>query len=114
MKIVINSDYGGFGLSEEAIREYGRRSGLNLVTKGPDKHGFTHFYRDTVSDDNYFFDGDISRSDSVLVEIVEEMGEKAGSRFSTLKVVEIPEGVNWYVEEYDGREWIAERHRTWA
>ena len=34
MKIVINSDYGGFGLSEEAIREYGRRSGLNLVTEG--------------------------------------------------------------------------------
>ena len=31
VKIVINSDYGGFSLSEEAILEYGKRKGLNLV-----------------------------------------------------------------------------------
>lgn len=114
MKVVINSDYGGFGLSAEAIREYGQRTGLNLIQEGPDRFGFIHFYRNSVSEENYFLDRDIPRDDRVLVEIVEEMGEKAGSRFSTLKVIEVPDGVNWYVEESDGREWVAERHRTWA
>jgi hypothetical protein len=31
-----------------------------------------------------------------------------------LKIIEIPDGVNWYVEEYDGRERVAERRRTWS
>jgi hypothetical protein len=25
----------------------------------------------------------------------------------------VPDGVEWTVEEYDGREWVAEVHRTW-
>jgi hypothetical protein len=28
-------------------------------------------------------------------------------------VVQLPADVDWIVEEYDGQEWIAERHRTW-
>lgn len=113
-KIVINSDYGGFGLSEDALREYGRRAELDLVEEGPDRHGFTHFYRGSISEGNYFSDRDILRDDPILVAVVEEMGEKSWSRYSNLKVVEIPDGVNWYIEEYDGREWVAERHRTWS
>ncbi len=25
----------------------------------------------------------------------------------------IPDDVKWQIEEYDGLEWIAEKHRTW-
>jgi hypothetical protein len=28
--------------------------------------------------------------------------------------VDIPDDVNWYIEEYDGNEHVAERHRTWS
>jgi hypothetical protein len=28
-------------------------------------------------------------------------------------VVRIPADVDWVLQEYDGLEWIAERHRTW-
>jgi hypothetical protein len=28
-------------------------------------------------------------------------------------VVEIPDGVEWEIAEYDGLEWVAEKHRTW-
>ena len=114
MKIVINCDYGGFGLSDEALREYAKRKGLNLVEEGPDRFGFTHFYVDSKSDKNYFSDRDIERNDPILVEIVETLkSQKASSRYASLKVVEIPEGVNWYIVEHDGMEHIAERHRTW-
>ena len=114
MKIVINADYGGFGLSEEAIRRYATKAGLKLIESGPDKYGFTHFYRNELGEDNYFIDRDIPRNDESLVAVVEEMGEESWGRYSELKVVEIPNDVNWYIEEYDGLEWIAERHRTWA
>jgi hypothetical protein len=39
--------------------------------------------------------------------------QKAGSRFACLKVVEIPDGVEWELNDYDGMEHIAEVHRTW-
>ena len=110
VKVVINADFGGFGLSDEAMREYGRRKGLNLVEKTMDD--FVFFYEDE-SKREIFSERDIPRDDSVLVAIVEEMGEKANNRYSFLRVVEIPDGVDWYIEEFDGDEWVAERHRTW-
>ena len=60
------------------------------------------------------YDCDISRDDPVLVEVVEHLGSAANGDYADLKVVEIPEGVDWYVEDYDGVEHIAERHRTWS
>ena len=33
---------------------------------------------------------------------------------STLKIIEIPDDVDWIIEEYDGNEWVAEKHRTWG
>ena len=90
MKIVINACYGGFGLSKEALALFNERSG-------------------TVAT----YDIEIKRNDPILVEIVEQLGEAANGRFAELKVVEIPDDVVWGIEEYDGNEWIAEKHRTW-
>ena len=56
----------------------------------------------------------LERDDPILVHVVEELGKAADSRFSELKVVEIPDDVEWQIEEYDGAEWIAEKHRTWS
>jgi hypothetical protein len=90
MKIVINTCYGGFGLSKEALALYNERSR-------------------TVET----YDFVIKRDDPILVKIVEELGEDASDRLANLKVVEIPDDVVWGIEEYDGNEWIAEKHRTW-
>jgi hypothetical protein len=90
MKVVINDCYGGFGLTDAALEEYKDRKG--------------------ITDPNFYY-YDITRDCPVLVEMVER-GDVDGD-FSELKVVEIPDGVNWYIEEYDGMEHIAERHRTW-
>lgn len=113
MKIVINRDYGGYGLSDQAVREYGKRKGLNLVEDGPDDHGFTYFYVNEIDENNYFSDREIERDDPVLVEIVERLGSEANGRYSDLKIVEIPDDVDWDIMEYDGMEHIAEKHRTW-
>lgn len=93
-RIVINSDWGGFALSDLAWEKY-----CDLV-------GLDH------TDEN-LHDRGIARDDPYLVKIVEELGEKADGDFARLKIVEIPADVDWQICEYDGREWVAEQHRIW-
>jgi hypothetical protein len=94
MKVVINNCYGGFSLSEAGIARYIELKGTELT-------------------DN-FYDRDIPRDDAVLIQVVEELGDAANGFAADLKIVDIPDDVDWYIEEYDGNEWVAERHRTWS
>lgn len=93
MKVVINDCYGGFSLTDAAMKEYKNRKNITDLT---------------------FYDYDIPRECPVLVAMVEEQGTAINGDFSALKVVEIPDVVNWYIEEYDGMEHVAERHGTWS
>lgn len=60
---------------------------------------------------------DGARSHPLLLRVVEELGgghRTGASGFcSHLKIVEIPDGVEWTIEEYDGNEHIAQTHETW-
>ena len=101
IKVVINACHGGFGLSKEALDRY-------CAEKGIDAGEWNEWgFYSNISH------RDILRDDELLVRIVEELGKDASGKHAELKVVEIPDDVNWYVEEYDGWEKIAERHRTW-
>ena len=112
MKIVINRCFGGFGLSDEAVRLYAKLAGIALV-EAQSKYCGTEFYTDTVSDETYFSYYDIARDDGFLIETVETLGKAADGGHAKLSVVEIPDDVDWQIEEYDGSEHIAEKHRTW-
>ena len=101
MKVVINRCYGGFSLSKEAWDSYAKSKGMETGQWSP------WGYYEKLS--TY----DLDRHDPVLVDIVEQLGEKANGRCASLDVVEIPDDVDYVVEEYDGKEWIAEKHRTW-
>jgi hypothetical protein len=57
---------------------------------------------------------DIGRTDPVLAQVVELLGKAAWGNFSELKVVDIPDDVDWYISQYDGKEHVAERHRVWS
>jgi hypothetical protein len=48
-----------------------------------------------------------------LVQVVEELGDAASGAFAELEVVEIPDDVNWQIDEYDGKETIREKSREW-
>ena len=110
MKIVINSDYGGFSLSDWAIEAYADRKGIKLK-KEKTTCGITLYTNVDTNED--FGKWDIERNDPVLVKIVEELGGKSFGFAANLKIVEIPDDVNWEVVDYDGMEHIAEKHRTW-
>jgi len=113
MKIVINTCFGGFGLSDKANHRFAELSGINLYKK--DDEYFSSYYTDPeFSDDSYFSDSEIERNSPILIQVIEELKDEANGSYANLKVVEIPDDVDWTIEEYDGREWVAEVHRTWS
>lgn len=46
-------------------------------------------------------------------ECVEELGEKANGKYSRLEVVEIPDGLDYVIDDYDGIETLHENVRCW-
>jgi len=82
MKVVINRDWGGFELSDIALDLLGIQ-----------------------------FSSQIERNDPRLVDVVEKLGRDAGTKYSSLLVVEIPDDMPYYIDEYDGFETIHENHR---
>jgi hypothetical protein len=142
MKVVINTCFGGFSLSRAGVERYAAIKGITLypeedneypslgvctywtvpANKRPKDLGHGEWHSMSPEERqahneayaaSHISDRDIPRDDPVLVQVVEEMGEHANGRCAALKVVEIPDGVSWEIDEYDGNEHIAETHRTW-
>lgn len=78
-KVVINSSYGGYGLSQEAkarLKELGQEYG----------------------------EYNIPRHDPTLIQVIEDLGsDRASGNYAQLKIVEIV-GRTYRIEEYDGME----------
>ncbi len=55
-----------------------------------------------------------NRSHPLLIKVCEQLGEKANGRFADLKIVEIPDGIEYEIDEYDGLESIHEKHQSWS
>ena len=107
-KIVYNACYGGFGLSKKAVLRYAELSGFTLerastkLFEDSEEGVFTHWKRDG----EYWSDHDISRTDPNLVQVVEELGDKASDRFSDLQIRELAPGTKYRIDEYDGMETV--------
>lgn len=120
MKIVINRCFGGFRLSKEAVLRYGELKGITLYYE-MDDHGFVDMYytkpkNERVDEnDGFFYEGyEIERNDPALVQVVEELGKAANGQHAKLKIVEVPDDVNYEIHDYDGRESVHEVHRVWS
>jgi len=116
MKVVINACHGGFGLSDAAFEKLLDRKGIAWEKQEGKFGGIDYFHAGHVgSNDHYLFDSMVvkNRADPDLIAIFEEMGHLANCNYSRLKIVEVPDDVEWEVDEYDGKEWVAEKHRTW-
>ncbi len=84
MKIVINSNYGGFWLSKAA---------LDMLKDKP------------ITDSK----GKIIRHHPDLVAVVEQLGQAASRQGSNLTVVELPDNIYYCIDQYRGWENI-----TWS
>jgi hypothetical protein len=108
MRIVVNHCYGGFSVSHEAylrLRELGskvalkERDGKDGKPRGGYMEAFCY---------------DIERTDPLLLQVMDELGsDQASGALAELEVVEIPDGVDWEIDDYDGMESVEEKHRRW-
>ena len=116
MKIVINACYGGFSVSKK-VAEHMAQNGSEVAKAELDEYDASKtktWYGYGCSEK--FREG-YDRSCPLLVAAVEALKEEANSDYSKLKVVEVPDGVSWEIDEYDGYETIKEtckcQHRSW-
>jgi hypothetical protein len=49
---------------------------------------------------------DIERTDPVLVQVVEELGDKANGDYAELRIAELSAGTLYRIDEYDGLEQV--------
>lgn len=102
MKIVINNSYGGFGLSKQArdlLAKRGFEPAKKNLEEDPEcKYSFGDYY-ESMSKLEF-------RSHPFVIQIVEELGEKANGNCSFLKIIEfdIPNMIN--IVDFDGKEKI--------
>jgi hypothetical protein len=104
MKIAVNRGYGGFSLSERAADRLGIaywQPTLGMVHVDNGAFGIT-------SENTY-----AHRTDPRLLALIEEMGAEINGACAHIAIIEIPDDVQWEIEEYDGNEWVSEVHRTW-
>ena len=138
MKVVVNRCFGCFGLSPLAEKEYLKLLGkecyhykqdfdsktkntyvkvndatssfITTVTKDFGERFVFDWERDK---DAYFYYGNLERTDENLIKVVEMLGDKANGDCAQLEVVEIPDGTQYEIDEYDGKESIHEIHQSW-
>jgi len=112
-KIVINDCFGGFSLSDEAMEWIKEHTDDPEILKEIEDDKFSNRWGKQYFGYLFRHGGMGQRDHPLLIQVVEELGERANGDCAELKIVEIPDDVKWGIEEYDGAEHVAEKHRTW-
>lgn len=123
MKVVINRCFGGFSLSTLAYETLMEKHGWKASGRAADGMGLTDPEAQIVEygEKNIFFrycyagdDDDLEfRTNADVISVVEELGEGANGAPSSLKIVEVPDGVDVEITNHDGMETVREKSRGW-
>lgn len=137
MKLVINSCYGGFSLSRAAVKRFNELKGRTayffrqeypdktFIPRDEENGGLMDWAFDVPNpndfeivdlwDNHYLTNRPGDRGDPDLVRAIEELGSEAASgSCAKLKIVEIPDQINWELDEYDGIESVHQTHQSWS
>lgn len=99
MRIAINTSFGGFEVSRSVLKELR----LNKAYGHLDNEDFG-----IESSEIYEY-----RTDSRLLEALEKIGEiECSETPNTIKIITIPDDIDWYIDDYDGLETVCEG-RKW-
>ena len=127
MKIVINSCYGGFSLSKKATKRLAELQGKKCFFYTSSKDIYEKIDDETESS---FWSAFTIENPDELNEILihknwrnwrsmtNEQRDEYNNKFreihiAELKIIEIPDFIEYYIREYDGVERVEEKHRSW-
>jgi len=111
-RIVINKSYEQFYVSHKAflrLRELGQQEALQESDRGAYWPNAASPREPSLNQCGRL----IPRDDEKLVRVVEELRTEANGHCAELKVVSIPDDVQWEIRETDGVEHVSEVHRRW-
>jgi hypothetical protein len=88
IEVLYNNCYGDWGLSKKAMELYELRKNLNY--------------------DSIKFEQDLSRTDPIIIQIYNELGDEFNTNCSKIKIKKIPRKYEnyYYISEYDGLECV--------
>lgn len=130
-KVVYNACYGGFNLSKEACQRYWEIKGKQIWIEDDKEHPslglwtvwltppeerlkpksteeFSAMSMDEriaynkAQSEQTWYERDVDRHDPVLVQVVEELGDKASGKYAKLRIEEV--SGPYRIDEYDGFE----------
>lgn len=116
-RIAINRSIGGFGISTKAflwLIEHGSeaaRSDWELMAES--RAETQKIYGDDWRPDWHV--SPLEPNDPLLLQCLDELGQAAWGEGREIKIVEIPDGVEWDIgESEEGYQWVYEKHRIWV
>lgn len=135
-KVILNKCFGGFGVSKEAYELYAKKKGIDVfhytqanlkneiyTYATDDNRSFDFYFTKDFGDNVYISNEDFKkyflnlnedfREDKTLIEVVEELGEKTNAFYSNLKIVEIPDDLDYIIDNYDGIETLHQKVKEW-
>ena len=135
-KIVVNRCYGGFGLSEKCVLLYAKKKGLQIYVDHDARHRYwltPRIYRTDILSSQEWYDATweerdasiekermavfneykIKRDDKFLIEAIGELGVELAGDDTTLEIVEIPEDIDWEIDDCSGHEKVYDKNRVW-
>ena len=106
-KVVLNSCYGGFSLSKEAIQMLIDKHGLEIDSE----YGYVDNEDFGIVDESH----DAYRMDKRLISVVQKLGVDVSSGdHAELRIVKVPDEVvevhGWHIDDYDGCESVHQSH----
>lgn len=139
MKLILNDCHGGYGLSPEAVLRISQLKGITLYPEDDDRFGGhtpSTYWLVPVEQRVHMLDQEewmgmtleqrlehnakhlsqifnprkIPRNDPHLVQVVEELGDKANGRFAKLRVVEIDASKPWFIDDSTGKERVVQEN----
>jgi len=125
MKVILNKAIGGWGynIPDDIYYEYAKRCDITIYkVRGIYGEHFATIPQGTYDSlldqteedydkyfDVYFRITEEDRLDSNLIDIIEHFDQTKTS----LRVVDIPDDMRYYISDYDGFETLHEEHRRW-
>lgn len=119
MKIVVNKCFGGFGLSVKAVSYLEENHNVKVykswdeLKKNKQEGQLWAVQDESSSMDHVYTNADEFRTDERIIEVVEKLGDYANGMCAGLEVLEIPDDIEYEIDDYDGIETIRESHRSW-
>jgi hypothetical protein len=103
-EIMINDQYGGFGLSKKAVKLYCEKTNIDYKSHNA---GFECGVNDVSAT--------IERTDVNMIQIVKELGSEANGKYCTICIEQIPIKYkdSYEIYEYDGKETVRFNHNKY-